>query len=63
MRLEALTGDTSLRIEVEAVPLEEIAGMREEYRREMACQIVHDSWHARGFTTSYLLRLDGEVAG
>jgi len=37
--------------------------MREEYRREMACQIVHDSWHARGFTTSYLLRLDGEVAG
>lgn len=37
--------------------------MREEYRREMACQIVHDSWHARGFTRSYLLRLDGEIAG
>lgn len=37
--------------------------MREEYRREMACQIVHDSWHARGFTNSYLLRIDGEVVG
>jgi GNAT superfamily N-acetyltransferase len=52
-----------VRIEIAAVPLEEIADMREEYRREMACQIVHNSWHARGFTTSYLLRLDGEVAG
>jgi GNAT superfamily N-acetyltransferase len=52
-----------VRIEVAPVPLKEIAGLREEYRREMACQIVHDSWHARGFTTSYLLRLDGEVAG
>jgi GNAT superfamily N-acetyltransferase len=52
-----------VRIEVAAVPLGEIAGMREEYRREMACQIVHDSWHARGFTTSYLLRLHGKVAG
>ena len=52
-----------MRIEVAAVPLGDIADMREEYRREMACQIVHDSWHSRGFTTSYLLRLDGQVAG
>ena len=37
--------------------------MREEYRREMACQIVHDSWHARGFTTSYLLHVDEAIAG
>jgi GNAT superfamily N-acetyltransferase len=37
--------------------------MREEYRREMDCQIVHDSWHARGFTRSYLLRARGEVVG
>jgi GNAT superfamily N-acetyltransferase len=52
-----------LSIQIAAVPLEEIAGMREAYRREMGCQIVHDSWHARGFTTSYLLRVAGEVAG
>lgn len=37
--------------------------MREEYRREMDCQIVHDSWHARGFTTSWLLRVGGDVVG
>jgi GNAT superfamily N-acetyltransferase len=37
--------------------------MRDDYRREMRCQIVHDSWHARGFTDSYALRLDGAVVG
>lgn len=50
-------------VEATVVPLAAILEMREAYRREMACQIVHDSWHARGFTTSYLLRLDGPVAG
>lgn len=51
------------RIEAEAVSLEAILSMREEYRREMGCQIVHDSWHARGLTTPYLLRLDGQTVG
>ena len=37
--------------------------MREDYRREMNCQIVHDSWHRRGFTRSYLLRMDDDVVG
>jgi GNAT superfamily N-acetyltransferase len=49
--------------EVAEVPLPSILEMREEYRREMNCQIVHDSWHARGFTTSYVLRAHGEVVG
>ncbi|MEK7402100.1 MAG: GNAT family N-acetyltransferase [Gemmatimonadota bacterium] len=29
----------------------------------MSCQIVHDSYHARGFTDSYLLRMDGRSVG
>src|SRR5260370_32692005 len=49
--------------EVVGVELPAILAMRDEYRREMDCQIVHDSWHARGFTSSYLLRVDGEVVG
>jgi GNAT superfamily N-acetyltransferase len=52
-----------LAIDVEPVSLEAILGLREEYRREMNCQIVHDSWHSRGFTRSYLLRVRGEVVG
>jgi GNAT superfamily N-acetyltransferase len=54
---------SSTQIKAEPVPLEAIFAMREEYRREMDCQIVHDSWHTRGFTTSYLLQLDGRIAG
>src|SRR5882757_5109822 len=49
--------------EVVGVELEAILAMRDEYRREMDCQIVHDSWHGRGLTNSYLLRVDGEVVG
>ncbi len=37
--------------------------MRDEYRAAMACQIVHDSWHARGFARSWLLVVDGTTVG
>ena len=43
------------RIEVCECPLDAILGMREKYRRELGVQIVHDSWHRRGLTRSYLL--------
>ena len=45
------------------VPLEQVLGMREDYRREMDAQIAHDSWHARGLTRMYLLTIGGDVAG
>jgi GNAT superfamily N-acetyltransferase len=45
------------------VDVDAIVTLRAEYRREMACQIVHDSWHRRGFTQSYLLQWDGEIVG
>ena len=50
-------------LDIAEVPLEAILAMREAYRLEMNCQVVHDSWHARGFTSSYLLRVDGDVVG
>lgn len=53
----------SLNIEVEHIPLDAILSLRDEYRRAMNCQIVHDSYHARGFTDSYILRMQGQVAG
>ena len=37
--------------------------MRDLYRKEMNCQIIHDSWHGRGWTDTYLLRLDSQVVG
>ena len=54
---------SSPHLSVAQAPPESIAGMRDEYRREMNCQIVHDSWHARGFTTSWLLRANGRIVG
>jgi GNAT superfamily N-acetyltransferase len=50
-------------IDVSMVSLEEILPLRELYRREMDCQIVHDSLPRRGFGNLFLLRMDGRVAG
>lgn len=52
-----------MRIETSLVPLQEILALRDLYRQEMRCQIVHDSLHERGFTESYLIRVAGQVAG
>jgi len=42
----------------------EIAPLRECYRAEMDCQIIHDSIHARpGWTTEYALDLNGATVG
>jgi GNAT superfamily N-acetyltransferase len=50
-------------IDVALVPPDEVRRWRDLYRREMGCQIVHDSWHERGWTDSYQLRLQGQVVG
>ncbi len=50
-------------IEISRVPLAAILGLRDLYRQEMNCQIVHDSLHARHFLDSYLIRVGGQVAG
>jgi GNAT superfamily N-acetyltransferase len=50
-------------IDVTPVPLEDVLPLRELYRREMNCQIVHDSLPRRGFGDLFLLRSDGRLAG
>jgi hypothetical protein len=52
-----------VKIDVSLVPLEEVLPLRELYRREMNCQIVHDSLPGRGFGDLFLIRADGRVAG
>ncbi len=41
----------------------DVRALRERYREEMSCQIVHDSWHERGFLASYVLSSGGRVVG
>lgn len=47
-----------------AAPLADILLLREAFRREMNCQIVHDSLHTRpAWTQTYLIADDGAPAG
>ncbi len=51
-------------IGVRATELREIEALREKYRREMNCQIIHDSIHARpGWTREFALHDDGALIG
>jgi GNAT superfamily N-acetyltransferase len=50
-------------IDVEKASHRKVRALREKYREEMSCQIVHDSWHERGFLQSYLISLAGRVVG
>ncbi len=46
------------------VEAREIEGMRDMYRQEMNCQIIHDSIHSRsGWTHEYLLIVNGAKVG
>src|ERR1700752_3908508 len=48
---------------ISAVALDRVHPLRELYRKEMDAQIVHDSWHARGFTDLYGFGYGGELIG
>jgi GNAT superfamily N-acetyltransferase len=59
-------GDTGapMTVHVSRADLATIADMREAYRREMACQIVHDSIHGRpGWTEEHAITVDGMPIG
>jgi GNAT superfamily N-acetyltransferase len=50
-------------IDVAPVSLETILPLRELYRREMNCQIIHDSLPRRGFGNMFQIRESGQLAG
>ena len=52
-----------MNIEVSRVDVAVIVPLREIYRQEMNCQIVHDSFPGRGFSDPYVIRVEGEIAG
>lgn len=52
-----------MRIEVRRVEYKDVEQLREPYRRELNCQIVHDSFPARGLADPYLILNHGHVIG
>jgi GNAT superfamily N-acetyltransferase len=54
----------AMSITAQRCELESILGLRDMYRLEMSCQIIHDSIHSRpGWTQEYSLRIDGRQVG
>lgn len=52
-----------MQLETKPVELAEILELRDLYRQEMNCQIVHDAWPRRGFVAPHLLLVEGKIAG
>jgi len=53
-----------MNIETRRAEFQDIGSMRDIYRQEMSCQIVHDSIHSRpGWTQEYLFSADGINVG
>ncbi len=52
-----------MNVDIALVSLDSIRNLRDLYRQEMNCQIVHDSLHARFLTDIYLIRVNEQVAG
>src|SRR3712207_1657195 len=50
-------------IDVSSSEVDAVHPLRELHRREMNCQIVHDSFPRRGFSDAYVVRARGRVAG
>jgi hypothetical protein len=50
-------------IEVRRAELKEVEVLRGLYRQEADCQIIHDSFLARGLANPYVIVVNGRLAG
>ena len=52
-------------MKIQAIPVEfkEVEAMRELYRQEQNCQIIHDSALSRKLADAYLILVEGKIAG
>jgi GNAT superfamily N-acetyltransferase len=52
-----------MRIEIRRAEYQEVERMRDLYRQEVNCQLIHDSCLRRGIADAYLIEVDGRVGG
>lgn len=52
-----------MQIRVDRVEYADVRNLRELYRHELNCQIIRDSFLARGLADPYLIHVDGRIAG
>ena len=63
MRVGKLSRHRIMPRKIERADFKDLAPMRELYRREMNCQIIHDSFARRGLSDPHVARIDGVIAG
>jgi GNAT superfamily N-acetyltransferase len=52
-----------MHIKVRRAEYRDVEAMRELYRQKLNCQIIHDSFLARGLTDPYLIIVQGRIGG
>lgn len=52
-----------MQIQVRRAEYRDVEAMRELYRQEVNCQIIHDSFLSRGLADPYLILVEGRVGG
>ena len=52
-----------MKIQVLPAAYEDVEAMRELYRQELNCQIIHDSFLSRGLADPYLIHVNGRIEG
>jgi GNAT superfamily N-acetyltransferase len=52
-----------MNIQVHRAEYKDVEAMRELYRQEASCQIIHDSALARGLADPYLILVNGRISG
>ncbi len=52
-----------MKMEVNLAAAGDVQAMRELYRKEAACQIIHDSCISRGLADPYVIHVNGRLAG
>lgn len=52
-----------MEIRIEQAAYQDVSALRELYRHEANCQIIHDSSMSRSFTQPYLIAVNGRLAG
>src|SRR5262249_31757741 len=55
--------EMTMDIQVNRAEAGEVEALRELYRHEAHCQIIHDSFLRRGLADPYLILADGRIAG
>jgi acetyltransferase (GNAT) family protein len=63
VRTQVLFGEQSMKIQLQITEHPGVEALRGLYRQEANCQIIYDSFFARGLADCYLILVEGNIGG